>query len=247
MTANRQPRPRLPDVLGHWTFALPPIAIGFRSALHTRPYTMPFSSTTLRVPALGGQEALGRATRPTHRSSHGHRTSHPSHRRQTSNRHRRPRLRGETRRRCPARAGCAQRGDAPPGQAPVPPATLTNDGLRSGEPSSGAPEARAGSARSNAATAGTAAASTRPKEPGSGPDTAFSPTTWRRSAPSQPDPHHRPPRRATTDDPQYAVVTPGESFQVELAYWPSSTFSSPGRVPEGGESTTSSRTRQTHR
>ncbi len=25
---------------------------------------MPFSSTTLRVPALGGQEALGRATRP---------------------------------------------------------------------------------------------------------------------------------------------------------------------------------------
>ena len=51
MTANRQPRPRLPDVLGHWTFALPPIAIGFRSALHTRPYTMPFSSTTFRVPA----------------------------------------------------------------------------------------------------------------------------------------------------------------------------------------------------
>jgi hypothetical protein len=31
---------------------------------------MPFSSTTLRVPALGGQEALGRATQPTHRSSH---------------------------------------------------------------------------------------------------------------------------------------------------------------------------------
>ena len=42
----------------HWTFALPPIAIGFRSALHTRPYTMPFSSTTFRVPAPGGQEAV---------------------------------------------------------------------------------------------------------------------------------------------------------------------------------------------
>jgi hypothetical protein len=177
MTANRQPRPRLPDVLGDWTFALPPIAIGFRSALDTRPYTMPFSSTTLRVPALGGQEALGRATRRTAART-GHRTSHPSHRRQTSNRHRRPRLRGETRRRCPARAGCAQRGDSPLGQAPVPPATLTNDDPRSGEPSSGAPEARAGSARSNAATAGTAAASTRPKEPGSGPDTALSLTTW---------------------------------------------------------------------
>ena len=27
---NRQPRPRLPDVLGRWTFALPPIAISFR-------------------------------------------------------------------------------------------------------------------------------------------------------------------------------------------------------------------------
>ena len=45
-------------MLGHWTFALAPIAIGFRSALDTRPYTMPFSSTTLRVPAPGSQEAL---------------------------------------------------------------------------------------------------------------------------------------------------------------------------------------------
>jgi len=247
MTANRQPRPRLPDVLGHWTFALPPITIGFRSALDTRPYTMPFSSTTLRVPALGGQEALGRATRPTHLSSH--RPSNESSVAPEANLEPSPptAATGRNASTMPCRAGCAQRGYSPPGQAPVPPATLTNNDPRSGEPSSGAPEARAGSARSIAATAGTAAASTRPKEPGSGPDTAFSPTTWRRSAPSQPDPHHRPPRRATTDDPQYAVVTPGESFQVELAYWPSSTFSSPGRVPEGGESTTSSRTRQTHR
>ena len=53
--------------------------------------------------------------------------------------------------------------------------------------SNGEPAAKAGSATSNAATAGTAPASMAPKAPGSGPDTASSPTTWSRSAPSPRD------------------------------------------------------------
>ena len=51
----------------------------------------------------------------------------------------------------------------------------------------GALAVKDGSVTSNAATAGTAPASTAPKAPGSGPDTAFWPTTWSRSAPSLPN------------------------------------------------------------
>ena len=64
---------------------------------------------------------------------------------------------------------------------------------RSAAPSNGEPAAKAGSATSNAATAGTAPASTAPKAPGSGPDTASSPTTSSRSAPSPRDRMSRGP------------------------------------------------------
>ncbi len=74
-----------------------------------------------------------------------------------------------------------------PSQARAP----KNNGHRSDEQSSGAPAAKAASAPSNETTVGTAPASTAPKEPGSGPGTASSPTTSSRSAASQHDPAPR--------------------------------------------------------
>jgi hypothetical protein len=81
----------------------------------------------------------------------------------------------------------------------------------------GAPAAKHGSAPSNASTAGIAPALTGSTEPGPGPDTESSPTTWSRSPPSPPD--HR---RAASTTPIRTRITDVQTgthrvLQVEVA------------------------------
>ena len=76
--------------------------------------------------------------------------------------------------------------------------------------SNGGPDARAGSATLSAVTAGTAPAWTAGKEPRSGADTGYSPTTWSRSAPWPADPSHGAPPHPPPDSGL-------RLFQVEVA------------------------------
>ena len=83
------------------------------------------------------------------------------------------------------------------------PARPPNGGPRSAARSSGEPAAKAGSAPLSGNTGGTAPAWTAPREPGSGPGTASSPTTWSRSAPWPADacqPRCRNPARTQPSD-----------------------------------------------
>ena len=133
-----------------------------------------------------GQSARCAATGPGGEAGQQTRRAHATHR------HRRPRLRRSQGRPAAHRPRCQQRGDPPQRQTVRSASVPKNIEKPSAASSNGEPAAKAGSVTSNAATAGTVPASTAPKAPGSGPDTASSPTTWSRSAPS---PHNRESHR----------------------------------------------------
>ena len=72
--------------------------------------------------------------------------------------------------------------------------------------------------------------------------------TCSKSVPSQPDPHHRPPRRATTDGPNTPWSRPARVFSGRSSLLAVVDILLPGARARGRrDSTTSSPTRQTHR